>query len=267
MTAIIDSLRVLRHAAAFAITELGAIYSWQSWLFGWVGRVIMQVIFYALIGVLLEDPGAVQFLLIGNIALIAASMGTFAVQSTQWERYAGTFPLLVAAPSRVVWVYLGRSVEWFVDGLATSVIALAVVAPIFDIPITLAEGLRIVPLLLVIIVATYGLGTFLGALVMRNPDARNVVMNLNTGVMAIVTGANVPVEFFPEVVQVFAQVFPLTHGLEAVRAVVGGAGLGEVGGEVGLTLLVGLAWATLAAITFERFAESGRRDGSIDFAD
>lgn len=267
MTALVDSLRVLRHASAFAITELGAVYSWQSWLFGWVGRVIMQVIFYALIGVLLEDPSAVQFLLIGNVTLIAASMGTFAIQSTQWERYAGTFPLLVAAPSRIVWVYLGRSVEWFADGLATSLIALAVCAPIFDVPITLSEGLRVVPILLAIIVATYGLGTFLGAVVMRNPDTRNVVMNVNTFVMAIVTGANVPVEFFPEPVQALAQVFPLTHGLEAVRAVVGGAKLDEVGAEVGLTLLVGLAWAALAAVTFERFAESGRRDGSIDFAE
>ena len=70
MTAMVDSLRALRHATAFAISELGAIYTWQSWLIGWVLRVITQIIFYALIGILLEDPNLVQFLLIGLSPLI-----------------------------------------------------------------------------------------------------------------------------------------------------------------------------------------------------
>lgn len=267
MTAVTDSVRVLRHATSFGISELGAVYTWQSWLFGWVLRVVMQIIFYALIGLLLEDPAAVQFLLIGNVTMIAATVAMLSVQSTQWERYAGTFPLLVAAPSRVMWVYLGRSVEWFIDGLATSVIALLVVAPIFGIGLDLAEILRTIPLLLLVIVSTYGLGLLLGALVMRKPDVRNVVQNLATGTMAIVCGVNVPVEFFPQPVQWFAQVFPLTHGLRAVRAVVDGAVFTEVAGDAGLCLLVGVMWMVIAASIFERFAEAGRRDGSIDFAE
>ncbi len=267
MTAITDSLRVLRHSTAFAISELGAIYTWQSWLFGWVLRVIMQITFYALIGVLLDDPDAVRFLLIGNVTWIAAVVAMLSVQSTQWERYAGTFPLLVAAPSRVMWVYLGRSVEWFVDGLATSLVALIVVAPIFGVQVETGAILRIIPVLLLTIIATYGLGTFLGAVVMRKPDVRNVAQNLATGIMAIVCGVNVPVEFFPQPVQWFAEIFPLTHGLRAVRGLVDGATLFEVAPHIGLCVLAGVSWIGLAAATFERFAEAGRRDGSIDFAE
>lgn len=267
MTALVDSLRVLRHATTFAISELGAIYSWQSWLFGWVLRVITQIIFYALIGILLEDPDLVQFLLIGNVALMAASNIMLAIPSTQWERYAGTLPFLVAAPSRVMWVFLGRSVEWFADALATSTIALAVVAPLFGVPLSPADIARVVPLLLLVIVASYGLATFLGAVVLRKPDVRNVVSNVTIAVMAIVTGANVPIEFFPTPVQWLAQPFPLTHGLEAIRGAVAGQGFADVRGAMITCVLTGAAWMVVAALTFERFAESGRRDGSIEFGD
>lgn len=267
MTALTDSLRVLRHATAFAITELGAIYTWQSWAFGWVLRVITQVIFYALIGILLDDPNLVQFLLVGNVALIAASTAMFAIPSTQWERYAGTLPLLVAAPSRVMWVFLGRSVEWFADGLATSVIALVIVAPIFGVSITPGQLLLVIPLLLLVIVTTYGMATFLGAIVLRKPDVRNVVSNLTISTMAIVTGANIPVEFFAAPIQWFAQVFPLTHGLQAIRGTISGAPWAAIGPDVALCLGVGVIWMAIAAFSFERFVEGGRKDGSIEFGD
>ncbi len=267
MTSLVDSVRVLRHATAFAVSELGAIYSWQSWLFGWVLRVIAQIIFYALIGILLDDPAALQFLLVGNVALLAAANVMLAIPSTQWERYAGTLPLLVAAPSRVMWVFLGRSVEWFADALATSTIAFFVVAPLFGLPLSPGVLGRVIPLLLVVVVATYGLAAFLGALVLRNPDLRNVVSNTTIGIMAIVTGANVPVAFFPMPVQWFAQVFPLTHGLEAIRGVIDGEGLLEMGHDIGWCVVTGTIWMAIAALTFERFAEAGRRDGSIEFGD
>lgn len=267
MTAVTDSLRIIRHATAFAITELGAIHTWQSWVFGWVLRVITQVIFYALIGILLDDPNLVQFLLIGNVALIAASTAMFAIPSTQWERYAGTLPLLVAAPSRVMWVFLGRSVEWFADGLATSVVALVIVAPIFGVAITPGQLLVVIPLLLLVIVTTYGMATFLGAVVLRKPDVRNVVSNLTISVMAIVTGANIPVEFFATPIQWFAQIFPLTHGLQAIRETIAGAPWANIGPDVAVCLSVGLVWMVIAALSFERFAESGRKDGSIEFGD
>ncbi len=267
MTAITDSLRILRHATAFSIEELGAIYSWHSWAFGWVLRVIAQIIFYTLIGVLVQDPELVQFLLIGNVTLIAAGTAMFAVSSTQWERYAGTLPLLVAAPSRMMWVFLGRSVHWFIDGLATSTIGLLVVSAIFDVPISLGEAMLVMPLLLLVIVTTYGLATFIGAIVLRFPDTRNLVLNLTTGVVAIVAGANVPVEFFAPPIQWFAQIFPVTHGIQAIRETIDGAGWAEIGPDVAACAVVGLIWITLAAVSFERFAESGRKDGSIEFGD
>jgi ABC-2 type transport system permease protein len=35
--------------------------------------------------------------------------------------------------------------------------------------------------------------------------------------------------------------------------------------QAGLELVVGLGWLALALVTFDRLAESGRKDGSIEF--
>ncbi|MEJ7702864.1 MAG: hypothetical protein WKF47_04025 [Geodermatophilaceae bacterium] len=62
--------------------------------------MVSQVIFFALIGRLLDSPEAAAYLLVGNAVMIAALEAMMVVASTTWERRAGTLPLLIAAPSR-----------------------------------------------------------------------------------------------------------------------------------------------------------------------
>jgi ABC-2 type transport system permease protein len=118
----------------------------------------------------------------------------------------------------------------------------------------------------VIALSTYALGTFLGGLVLRAMSTRNLVANITTGTMLAVCGVNVPVEYFPDPVSWFAHLLPVTHGLEAIRDLLAGAGPSEILPNVGLELLVGAGWFGLALLTFNRLAENGRRDGSIEFA-
>ncbi len=76
-----------------------------------------------------------------------------------------------------------------------------------------------------------------------------------------------PVGFFAAPVQWFAQIFPLTHGLQAIRETIAGDHWVDIGPDVAVCLGVGIVWIAIAALTFERFAESGRQDGSIEFGD
>ncbi|MDX1450896.1 MAG: ABC transporter permease, partial [Acidimicrobiia bacterium] len=224
----IENLRVFGHATAVAFADMRAMYTWRTWLFAWTGRVVVQVIFFALIGTLLDSPATVEFLLIGNVAWAATSITLLSVPSTTWERRLGTLPLLVSSPSPVFITFLGRSVQWIPDALATSLIGLVVAAAAFEVSFPLPQALWALPVFALVVVTTYGLGAFLGGVVLRAMDARNTVSNIVMGVMAIVCGVNVPVEFFPGAVQVFAQIFPLTHGLEAVRSILAVAPAGEV---------------------------------------
>ena len=65
--------------------------------------------------------------------------------------------------------------------------------------------------------------------------------------------------------QAIASVLPVRHGLDGIRTLLSGGPLGTVARDAALEVAVGLGWLAVAALTFRRFAESGRRDGSIEF--
>ena len=48
---------VLRHAAIAGFQDFRAMYSWKTWCTGWLLRVVMQVIFYSLLGRLIGSGG------------------------------------------------------------------------------------------------------------------------------------------------------------------------------------------------------------------
>ncbi|MEY2468709.1 MAG: type transport system permease protein, partial [Actinomycetota bacterium] len=107
MTAIRRTTRILRYSALGGIQDFFAMYTVGTWVFGWLMRVIVQVIFYALIGSLLHSDARLHFILVGNAVFLAASTTMFVVQSTTWERSGGTLGLLIVAPANPLIVLLG----------------------------------------------------------------------------------------------------------------------------------------------------------------
>jgi ABC-2 type transport system permease protein len=262
----VNRLRILRLSALTGFRDYATIYTWRTWLVGWYVRVLAQVVFFALIGKLLGSEERVRYLLIGNSVMLAAIGSLFAVAGTTWERRAGTLPLLVASPTSPTLVFTGRSAWALTEGIASSIGVFYVAAAVFGVPLAWPRALLYVPLVVLIGLSCYALGTFLGGLVLRAMGLRNVVANIVWGTMLAFCGATVPLSFYPEAVQWVAHALPLTHGLEAVRGALGNGSAASILAEAALEALVGLVWLALALLTFERLAEGGRRDGSIEFA-
>ena len=255
----------MRFAAFAGFADYSTVFTWKTWIGGWFVRVLAQVAFFALIGRLLDSEERTEFLLIGNAVQVAVVGSLFAVAGTTWERYSGTLPLLVASPSSPVVVFSARSAWAFTEGFISSLGAFFVVAPLFDVALPWPEVILMIPLTGLVGLSSYALGTFLGGLVLRAMSTRNVVGNVaHTTIMAI-CGVNVPLAFYPETVQWAAHLLPVTHGLAAIRDVLDGSASSAVLTNVGLEALVGAAWLSLALVTFDRLAEGGRRDGSIEF--
>ena len=63
-------------------------------------------------------------------------------------------------------------------------------------------------------------------------------------------GVNVPLSYYPRVLEWIVHFLPLTNGLLAI--------LGHIAA-------VGLGWMTLAMLSFDRLASRGRLDGSLDY--
>ena len=265
MTALATAFRTTGAAALAGLQDYLAIFSARSWLAGWYVRVLAQVAFFALVGRVLGSEEQTRYLLVGNAVALVSIQALGAVNSTVWERRSGTLPLLVASPSPVAAVFLGRSLHWIPDGLTSSFGALLVVGPLFGLPLPWERVVALVPLVLLVGVSTYCFGLVLGALVLRATSLRNLVGNLAyTGMLAL-CGVNVPVGYAPAPVQAVANALPLTHGLRAVREVLAGGGFASVAGDVGAEALVGAAWLAVALVLFGRLAGAGRRDGSIEF--
>lgn len=260
-----NAVRVLRHAARAGFADYSTIYTWKTWLAGWYLRILAQVAFFAFIGKLLGSEEQVRFLLIGSAVLLAATGSMFAVASTQWERWAGTLPLLVASPSSPVVVFAGRSAWAFTEGVVSALATFFVLAPAFGVDLPGARTLLVVPLVVLIALSAYGLGTFLGGIVLRRPSTRNVVANVTWTTMLSIAGVAVPLSFHPEPVRWLAHALPLTHGLQAVRELLAGDPLSGLLADAAAEAGIGIAWTCLALLTFSRFAEGGRRDGSISF--
>jgi ABC-2 type transport system permease protein len=264
-------LQTVRFSAVNAWAELWVMYSPVTWATAWLSRVLMQVVFFALIGVLLDSPDAVRFLFIGNAMLFACVEPMISVASTTWERRQGTLPLLVAAPARLWPVFVGRSVQWVPTGIVTATVAMFALSPVFGVSWTPARAAAAFGAIVVVAVTTYCVAITFGALVLAAMDFRNVVLGIVTTIMMMICGVMVPVSFWPGWVQVMAQTLPLTHGLSAVRLLTdappGVPIAAEVAGHLALAVGAGAGWLLVAALVLERLAASGRRSGTIEFAD
>lgn len=260
------SLRVLHVATLTARADHRAMYTWRSWAGGWLLRILAQVTFFALLGRLVASDEAAQYLAIGNAVAIAALESMMVVASAAWERRAGTFPLLVAAPGPMVLVFVGRGLQWVVEGSLCALLALLLVGPVFGVSLSIGAVVVCALLMLLVSISTYGLGLVVAALVMRTPRVRSVVSNVGFLVLAFAAGTYVPVHALPAWIQVIGQVLPMRHGLAAVRGVIDGAPLASVLGQAALEAVVAAAWWTLSVATFRAIADAGRRTGSIEFS-
>lgn len=257
----------LRFACISALADLAATYTWKTWTFGWLARVLCQVAFFALIGKLLADPQATTYLLVGSAVVIATMEAAFVTASSTWERATGTLPLLIASPTGAFVVFVGRSVQWLISGTASANIALFVLAPIFGVPLKFPSALAAVPLIVLVALSSYCFALLLAAFVLRAPTLRNIIGNIAWWSIGLLGGVQVPVDFWPAWVGKVGEFLPLRYGLDGVRVAIAGGHPGRILRDAGLEIAVGAGWLVVAALAFRWLTEGGRHSGSIEFGE
>ncbi|MDO0925035.1 ABC transporter permease [Streptomyces sp. TG1A-8] len=257
----------MRYGFLNAVADFKATYTWKSWLFGWLGRMLAQVVFFTGLGGVLGQPGGVRFLALGN-ALMTCVVDTMAVvATTSGERRAGTLSLLVASPADPFWVFAGRSLHWPVSGTATALVALLGLGPLFGVTWHPSQIPPVVLLTALTALGTYCVGLFLAAVVVSVPRLRNVVSNCAYLAMMAFCGVQVPVGFWPSGLEALARAVPLTHTLHALRAVADGRPAADVLHPALLALLAGASWLGAAALALHWLvAVPARRAGTLDLS-
>lgn len=227
-------------------------------------KTITNVFIWVLVGRLLNSPGKLDYLLIGNAA--TASLGTFCIVVGTWERFDGTYPLLVAAPHSLAPAVMGRMSVWAISWIPSSLLTFIVLAFTFDFHFAPTEILVIPLLVSLISLTTFFLSAFLGAIIAGTPRLRLIYAWTLLAVLNAFCGINVPVDFWPRSVQIFSHFLPITHGLEAIRRLIDHDPASEILHLAFLELLVGFLWLALALLAFRRTSIADRQKGSIDFA-
>ena len=162
MTDIRHTVRILGYAGVSGFRDtLASVYTWWSWGFGLFGRLLAQVAFFATLGRLIGSQEQVVYLLVGNAVAVAAASGLTVTTATVGERWNGTLPLLVAAPSSPLVVLMGRGISFLGNGLVTSLGALIIVAPLFDVSLPGSRYPVLIALLVLVTLATYITAAFL----------------------------------------------------------------------------------------------------------
>lgn len=261
-----QSLRVVWRSSANAYADMRAMYTWRSWVFGWLMRMLAQVTFFASVGYVVGNIELVRYLVIGNALMTCAVESMMVVASSTWERDAGTMPLLVSAPAQLGWVLFGRSLQWVVSGCLTSSVSLLMLSPVFGAGWRPARVPAIIGLVVLTSLSTYCFGLFLGTLVLAVSAIRNVVSNAVYLLMMVICGVQVPVTFWPEWVRAVAWVLPLTHTLTAVRLLFDehSSAWSAVRPALG-GLLLGCCWLTSALVSMRLFVRHGRSTGTVEY--
>jgi ABC-2 type transport system permease protein len=260
-----SAARVARQTVIFAVAEMRSVYTWRTWVFGWLARLLAQVTFFAVIARYVGGAETMRYALIGNAVVLVCLESMIVVVAMVNERAAGTLPLLAVTPTSHVPIYLGRGAHWLASGMTSSLIAWMVLPPLLRVPLPWPNALIAMPMIAVIGISSYCYGCFLSSLAIRWPGMMWIFLNLGYLPVMAFCGVNVPLSFWPGWMRAAAGLLPVTHGLSAIRSVLAGGPWPHVILLLAAEMLVGLAWVLIAAISIGRVLAKGRTDGSLEF--
>lgn len=260
-----NALRQLRLGLIVGTRDFTFLWNWKTWLGGWMVQMLAQAAFFSMFARLFDSPDHERFLLIGNAVAVGVHTACWGIVSTTWDRWTGVYPLLVIAPTSMVPAVFGRTSVWLASAVATSLITFLILGAIFDLGLPWPNSLLIVPLVFLTCASTFCFSVFIGALITRQSQFRNLVMGIVNVVLRAFCGISVPITFWPGYTQFIVKLLPITHGLEAIRFVLEEASISAVLQAAALEAAVGLGWIILVILVMDRVADAGRKDGSIEF--
>jgi len=252
-------------AAYLSLYEYFGLYNPRAYVITWVPRVILEALFYALLAQFVGGSAFLIFTLVGLAAYRTVhSTVAFVTGSVTGELFSGTIPLLVGSPTSPILVLTGRNLAWMFHGLSTGVLTLAVAAAL-GLALSPSSALAAVAVLVVIELSAYALGVFVGSILLRYPAFGNLIGNIVGFSLLAIAGVTTPLGMLPGGVQAIALGLPLSHGLLALREVLGAGDPGVFVPLVAQELLIGAAYAVLAATSFTLFLYQARLRGTLDY--
>ena len=226
---------------------------------------IFQILLFAYIG-RAANARSDEFYVVGNAMQYAAVPCLFAMtQTIAGERFQQTLGYILVSPAGRLPLFLGRSLPVILNGFFVAGFSLVVGGLILGVTFPASSLLPLALVVLVASVSCTGLGLINAGLGLRIRET-SVLSNILVGILLIFCGANVAISSLPHWMGEISSWLPLTHAIEAARAVADGNSLTSVQGLIGRELGVGVIYAVAGLAIIRFFETQSRRHATLSLA-
>jgi ABC-2 type transport system permease protein len=225
---------------------------------------LTQMVFFVFV-VEISNGGAAEiaFTALGNAVATVTYSSIFSVcQTTDSEKQQGTMEHLLVTPTNRLALYFGRGLVPILLSLATVTVGLLYAIEFFGVHVAPGAYPSLAVSVTLTAFAMVGFGLLLGgvALYLRTSI---ILANIFLFVGLLLSGVNFPASQLPVPLQWIGYGFPLTWGLDAVRASVAGDPTGVVAVWWGAVALSAALSYGLAIGLWEYFEHRALSTGSI----
>jgi ABC-2 type transport system permease protein len=251
----------------------GTRASWATYLveltptvfFGFrIPRILLQSLFFVFLAKAAGGDQLARFALIGNAIQTAVFMVMLSMEVViESEKWNSTFQYLIAAPSSWFPSMLGKSMAYYGDALIATTVSFVVLIPALHLQIAMGNLLKAIPAIVIILASASAFGWCFGAFSLPIRYGF-MICNLSAYAMMIFCGINVPTSALPPVVRFIGNLLPVTHGLQAVRAIIDGANYASVLPLIGAEILIGIIYGAIAWLMFGYRLRVTRQRGSFE---
>jgi ABC-2 type transport system permease protein len=185
-------------------------------------------------------------------------------ETVAWERWEGTIEYTFMAPvSRSAHLF-GMGAFAVVYGVIRTILLFVVVAAFLSVHFTHADFLSAMVVLAVSSVSFVGIGTMTAVLPLISPEKGTQLGFIAQGLLLVVSGVYYPVSVLPQWMQWISVVSPATYTLQgARRAILDGAGVGSLWGDIWPLCVIGLVAVPLGLWVFSRGERYAKRHGRL----
>jgi ABC-2 type transport system permease protein len=242
---------------------------WELAFFVWTIANTLTVVFIAdgveASGGTLDVERQTTILLIG--AVIWSYLGIvfeILTETVAWERWEGTIEYTFMAPLSRAMHLGGSGVFAVIYGLVRAILLFIVVAAFFGLQFEDANFVAALVILIVASISFFGIGMMTAVLPLISPEKGAQLGFVAQGMLLVVSGVYYPVEVLPQWMQWLATISPATYALEGIRAaVLDGAGVGAVWGDLWPLFLMGAVAVPLGLAVFRAGERYAKRNGKL----
>jgi len=262
---LVEDIRVIRSAARTSIiSQFTAVPPWL-WLIQVISVSLFQMAFFAFVAEFADNPEiSVAYIALGNALQSLAYSTVYSVTNLSGiEKHVGTLQVVMASPTRIFKVFLGKSLFQIVAGLITVTISLSYAVFIFGVDFSNVNLLALIMIILVTTFAMIGFGLMIASLGLYFRS--NVLMgSLFMYLSLIFSGVNFPVSYLPSFLQPISYALPMTYGVAGLRAAAQGASIGDVSIELLAMIMLGIVMMILGYMLFSRLERMAVNRGTLD---